>query len=265
MYILSSSVQRLEGEDWEFTKLQTDLPPKPRTTEISIPTHNDPIPTVDDQPSEHEETPSEAENPSKRIRKPTQHLKDIMEGRAITTNRRNTSQIPVGVQLPTENETDVVLDGEGTAEWMMLANFADEYAMVADMGEMEAIEPRNLTEARRRPDWLQWEKAIEEELVVLDKAGTWKLVDAPPRANIVGSKWVFRAKKDAARNIVCYKARLVAQGFSQVLGVDYFDTFAPVAKLASIRTALAIAAVNDMEAHQIDIKGAYLNGKTHSG
>ena len=99
------------------------------------------IPTVDDQPSEHEETPSEAENPSKRIRKPTQHLKDIMEGRAITTNHCNTSQIPVGVQLQTEKETDVVLEGEGTAEWMMLANFADEYAMVADMGEMEAIEP----------------------------------------------------------------------------------------------------------------------------
>ena len=185
----SSSVQCLEGEDQEFTKSQTDLPPKPRTPEISIPTHNDPIPTVDDQPSEHEETPSEAENPSKRIRKPTQCLKDIMEGRAITTNHCNTSQIPVGVQLPTEKETDVVLEGEGTAEWM--TNFADEYAMVADMGEMEAIKPRNLTEARCCLDWLQWEKAIEEELVVLDKAGTWKLVDAPPGANIVGSKWIF--------------------------------------------------------------------------
>ena len=95
---------------------------------------------------------------------------------------------------------------------------------------------------------------------MLSNAGTWKLVDMPAGANIVGSKWVFRAKKNAAENVVCYKARLVTQGFSQVPGVDYFDMFAPVAKLASIRAALAIAAVNDMEIHQINIKGAYLNG-----
>ena len=79
--------------------------------------------------------------------------------------------------------------------------------------------------------------------------------------NIVGSKWVFRAKKDAAGNVIRYKARLVAQGFSQVPGVDYFDTFAPVARLASIRTVLAFAAAEDYETGQIDIKAAYLNGE----
>ena len=95
-------------------------------------------------------------------------------------------------------------------------------------------------------------------------AGTWELVDVPAGANIVGSKWVFCAKKDAAGNVVCYKARLVAQGFSKVPGVNYFDTFAPVACLASIRAILVMAAVNDYEIHQIDIKGAYLNGKLTS-
>lgn len=88
----------------------------------------------------------------------------------------------------------------------------------------------------------------------------WELVDLPSSANIVGSKWVFRAKKDAAGNVVRYKARLVAQGFSQVEGIDYFDTFAPVATLASIRIVLAMAARSNLELHQIDIKGAYLNG-----
>ena len=61
--------------------------------------------------------------------------------------------------------------------------------------------------------------------------------------------------------MVCYKACLVAQGFSQIPGINYFDTFAPVAKLASIKVVLAIAATWNMEIHQIDIKGAYLNGK----
>ena len=132
------------------------------------------------------------------------------------------------------------------------------------MRESEALEPRNLKEAHEGPDWLLWEKAIQDELGVLKAAGTWELVDAPAGANIVGSKWVFHAKKDTASNIVRYKAHLVAQGFSQVPGVNYFDTFAPVARLASIRAILAMAAVNDYEIHQIDIKGAYLNGKLTS-
>jgi len=95
---------------------------------------------------------------------------------------------------------------------------------------------------------------------MLHAAGTWVLKDAPPAANIVGSKWFFKAKKDTSGNVVRYKAWLVAQGFSQVPGIDYFDTYAPVAKLPSIRTILSIATRLDMEMHQVDIKGAYLNG-----
>jgi hypothetical protein len=68
-------------------------------------------------------------------------------------------------------------------------------------------------------------------------------------------------KKDAAGNVIRSKARLVAQGFSQVPGVDYFDIYAPVAWLASIRTVLAFAAAEDLETGQIDIKGAYLNNE----
>ena len=109
-----------------------------------------------------------------------------------------------------------------------------------------------------------WKKAIHEELATLKVAGTWELVERPEGVNVVGSKWVFRVKKDAARIIVRYKARLVAQGFSQIPGVNYFDTFAPVAQLASIQTILAFAASEDLETSQIDIKGAYLNGELAS-
>ena len=72
---------------------------------------------------------------------------------------------------------------------------------------------------------------------------------------------MFWVKKDAAENIICYKACLVAQGFSQVPGVDYFNTFAPVACLASICTVLAFVATEDYETGQIAIKAAYLNGE----
>jgi hypothetical protein len=84
-------------------------------------------------------------------------------------------------------------------------------------------------------------------------------MERPERANVMGSKWVFRAKKNAAGKI--YKVRLVPQGFLQIPGVDYFDMFAPVARLTSIQTILAFAASKDLETGQIDIKGAYLNGE----
>ncbi|KAF8626055.1 hypothetical protein AX17_006630 [Amanita inopinata Kibby_2008] len=134
---------------------------------------------------------------------------------------------------------------EGTA--VMLAEeleWAEVQVLVAEMEEAEVLEP-----------------VMEDELTMLREAGTWELIEPPPGVNVVGSKWVFKVKKDTAGNIVWYKARLVAQGFSQVPGVDYFDTFAPVAHLASIQVILAIAATHDLEVHQIDIKGAYLNGK----
>ena len=108
-----------------------------------------------------------------------------------------------------------------------------EEVLAAETSDAEAIEPRTLAEAKRRPDWPLWEKAIEEELATLKKAGTWRMEEAPPEANIIGSKWVFKAKKDAAGNIARYKARLVAQGFSQIGGINYDDTYAPVAKMAS--------------------------------
>ena len=68
-------------------------------------------------------------------------------------------------------------------------------------------------------------------------------------------------KKDTASIIIHHKACLVAQSFSQVPGIDYFDTFAPIAKLVLIQTVLAMAAAEDMKLHQINIKGAYLNGE----
>jgi hypothetical protein len=135
-----------------------------------------------------------------------------------------------------------------------------EFVFVTETADAEALEPRTLAEAKRSPDWKHWEKAIQEELDTLNAAGTWRLEEAPPGANVIGCKWVLKAKKDAAGRVARYKARLVAQGFSQIGGVDYDDTYAPVAKLASTRAIIAMANRLNMELHQVDIKGAYLNG-----
>jgi len=108
---------------------------------------------------------------------------------------------------------------------------------------------------------MELEDSICEKLYTLKKASTWELIDPLPNANIVELKWVFHVKKDAAGNIVCYKVHLVAQGFSQVPSIDYFDTYAPITKLTSIRTVLTHTACQNLKLHQIDIKGTYLNGK----
>ena len=137
----------------------------------------------------------------------------------------------------------------------------EDVTLVVDAGDIKPLEPKSLVEVKRRPEWPEWEKAINEELKTLEEASTWEISDLPEGADLVGSKWVFRIKKDASGRVVRYKARLVAQGFSQVEEVDYFDTYAPVAKLSSLRTILALAARLDLELDQIDIKGAYLNGE----
>jgi hypothetical protein len=122
-------------------------------------------------------------------------------------------------------------------------------------------DPKSLSEARSRADWSNWKAAMDREMATLEEAGTWSTVPRPADRNVVGSKWVFRLKRKADGSIDKYKARLVARGFTQVHGVDYFDTYSPVAKLASFRTILAIAARHDWEIESFDFNGAYLNGE----
>ncbi|KAI3499882.1 hypothetical protein L1887_35696 [Cichorium endivia] len=89
----------------------------------------------------------------------------------------------------------------------------------------------------------------------------WNLVDNVPGRKTVGCKWIFKKKTDMDGKVHTYKARLVAKGFTQTPGVDYDETFSPVAKIKSIRIMLAIAAFHDYEIWQMDVKTAFLNGK----
>ena len=100
---------------------------------------------------------------------------------------------------------------------------------------------------------------------MLELFGTWRLKKPPPKANIVECHWTFVVKCDAAGAIAHYQAHLVAQGFSQVPGIDFFETYTPMEKMALMHALLAMSTHHDFEIHQINIKSAYLNGEFKEG
>ena len=106
----------------------------------------------------------------------------------------------------------------------------------------------------------EWEQAMTVEYDSLIKNKTWTLVPLPPGKNLVGCKWIYKTKFTSDGHIEKHKARLVAKGFSQREGVDYNETFAPVAKMNTIRTILSLAASYKWEIHQMDVKSVFLNG-----
>jgi Reverse transcriptase (RNA-dependent DNA polymerase) len=122
-------------------------------------------------------------------------------------------------------------------------------------------DPCSISEAQSRPNWPKWQCMMEREIETLKHTGTWDTVPRPEGKNVIGSKWVFRLKRKADGTIDKYKACLVVCGFTQIYSVDYFDTFSPVAKLASIRTILVIAAHYDWDIDTFDFNSAYLNGE----
>jgi len=91
--------------------------------------------------------------------------------------------------------------------------------------------------------------------------GVYDVVPQPKGHKVVGSKWVLRIKRGPDGQVQKYKAHIVTQGFTQVEGLDYDQTFAPVVKLLTFRAILAIAVQQNLTIHQMDIKAAYLNGK----
>ena len=144
--------------------------------------------------------------------------------------------------------------------WDPLNTF-DSYDVIASTIQETQSDLKTLHEARSRADWPRWEEAMDREIATLERAGTWTTVLRPPGKNVVGSKWVFRIKRNADGSVEKYKARLVARGFTQIFGEDYYDTFSPVAKLASFQAILALAARSDWDIESFDFNGAYLNGE----
>lgn len=128
-------------------------------------------------------------------------------------------------------------------------------------GEAANIAEIPVNQAIYGDDSTEWLSAMAEEAIALIRNDTWKLVERPKGQRVIGSRFVLRNKHNADGTISKRKARVVARGFTQRPGIEFHDTFAPVARLSTIRTAVAIAVQNDLKIRQLDVKTAYLNGE----
>ena len=134
-------------------------------------------------------------------------------------------------------------------------------------GEVELLvsdtnqdDPMTYADAMDDSDKEKWLEAMNQEMESMYSNSVWELVDPPENVRSIGCKWIFKKKRGVDGKVETFKARLVAKGYTQKEGVDYEETFSPVAMLKSIQILLSIAASLDYEIWQMDVKTAFLNG-----
>ena len=140
---------------------------------------------------------------------------------------------------------------EGVSTRSTISNFCRHTTFVSQ------VEPKTIEEALNDEKWVA---AMHEELNQIIRNDVWFLVPNSNEMNIIGTKWVFRNKLDEARFLTRNKARLVAKGYNQEEGIDYGETFAPVARLEAVRLLLAFACMSEFKLFQMDVKSSFLNG-----
>lgn len=136
----------------------------------------------------------------------------------------------------------------------------DDYVMVSAEVINGINEPKTYTEAMTSPQKDQWVKAMESEVKSLKENKTWMLVDLPKDRKPISCKWVYKIKTNADGSLDKFKARLVARGYTQKKGIDYDETFSPVAKMTTIRSVLSVAANEGLKLTQFDVSTAFLYG-----
>ena len=118
--------------------------------------------------------------------------------------------------------------------------------------------PKTVSKAFSDPGWRQ---AMVDEITVLHSNGTWDLVPLPPGKSLVGCRWIYTVKVGLDGQVDRLKAHLVVKWYTQIYGLDYGDTFSPIAKMSSVRLFLSIAAMCHWPLYQLDIKNVFLHGE----
>ncbi len=119
---------------------------------------------------------------------------------------------------------------------------------------IQEVEPTYFEQAVGNP---KWDNAMDEEMAALDVNATWELVALPEDKKTIGCKWVYKVKHNADGSMSKYKARLIAKGYAQTYGIDYEETYSPIAKMIIVRVFITMAEVKGWSLHQMDVKNVF--------
>ncbi|GJU20123.1 putative ribonuclease H-like domain-containing protein [Tanacetum coccineum] len=186
----------------------------------------------------------------------------------------NVSPIPTTRINKDHPKDQIIRDFNSAIQTRRMTKISDEHAMVCYINKqrrtnhkdyqnclfacfLSQMEPKKVIQALEDPSWIE---AMQEELLQFQLQKVWTLVNLPNGKRAIGTKWVFRNKKDERGIVVRNKARLVAQGYTQEEGIDYDEVFAPVARIEAIRLFLAYASFMGFIVYQMDVKSAFLYG-----
>ncbi|GJR99645.1 putative ribonuclease H-like domain-containing protein [Tanacetum coccineum] len=181
------------------------------------------------------------------------HLREVPKNKATSTTSVNSSSGQVITQHADQDDSDMpklTIFNKPQKGTFDEASYYDEGAHALE-------EPKKITEALKDDIWVE---AMQEELLQFRLQQVWILVDLPHRAKVIGTKWVYRNKRDERGVVVRNKARLVAQGHRQGKGINYDEVFAPVARIEAIRLFLAFPSFMGFIVYQMDVKSAFLYG-----
>jgi hypothetical protein len=223
----------------------------PRDTPLSHPMCSDKPPSHHDTSMSH---PSVSSNPilvrpKRAIQLPSRY-NDFIDSDTVVQQ----------LLLLDEDEITIpITDGIPLLSAINLISDAD--ARACNLHDDNASDPGTVTEARQSKYWTEWLAAMHEKLASLKAKGVYDEIDVvPANHKPIQCKWVLHIKHNKTGTISRFKARLVAKGFTQIPGQDFSFTFAPIACWDSIHSLLCLAAINDLEIRQLDVKTAYLNG-----
>lgn len=173
------------------------------------------------------------------------------------TNPRDETAEQSGVIVEESERFQETADTQEIRRSSRVRQMPDRYLGLHDILTIDQAEPKTYQATISYSESDKWLEAIKAEKQSMYDNQVWDLVDLPPESRTVGSKWLFKKKPDKNGNLQTYKARLVAKGYTQTQGVDYEETFSPVAMLKSIRILLSIAAYYDYEIWQMDVKAPF--------
>jgi hypothetical protein len=230
----------------------SDLDPLPRDNEPASEPDIDPVPASPNESSNNAPTEPINESASTQTNEP---VPDLRRSTSISHPPSHLADYICNLSTSTPESTSSGILYP-LSDYYSHANLSKSLSRFA-MSVVSTVEPRDYKEAIQHQCWIE---AMNSELHALQQNKTWIFVDQPANIKPIGSKWVYKVKHKDDGSIERYKARLVAKGYNQIEGLDFFDTFSPVAKITTVRTLIALAAVKSWHLHQMDVNNAFLHG-----